>query len=48
MKSLGCSCVEGGRGQVDELACRYTEAHAWVTDAVNDVKYAFNGMRKDL
>jgi 5-methyltetrahydrofolate--homocysteine methyltransferase len=29
-----------GGGQVDEHACTYVEADAWVTDAVAGVKYA--------
>ncbi len=36
-----------GGGQLDEHACRYIEADAWVTDAVTGVKYALNWMNKD-
>jgi 5-methyltetrahydrofolate--homocysteine methyltransferase len=35
-----------GGGQVDEHACKYVEADAWVTDAVAGVKYALNWMEK--
>ncbi|MBI5250596.1 MAG: cobalamin B12-binding domain-containing protein [Desulfomonile tiedjei] len=35
-----------GGGQVDEHACKYVEADAWVTDAVAGVKYAVNWMEK--
>ncbi len=34
-----------GGGQVDEHACKYVEADAWVTDAVTGVKYALEWMR---
>jgi methanogenic corrinoid protein MtbC1 len=33
-----------GGGQVDEHACKYVEADAWVTDAVAGVKYALQWM----
>lgn len=33
-----------GGGQVDEHACKYVEADAWVTDAVTGVKYALQWM----
>jgi 5-methyltetrahydrofolate--homocysteine methyltransferase len=33
-----------GGGQVDEHACKYVEADAWVTDAVAGVKYAVEWM----
>lgn len=33
-----------GGGQVDEHACKYVEADAWVTDAVAGVKYALRWM----
>ncbi len=35
-----------GGGQVDEHACRYVEADAWVTDAVAGVNYALKWMEK--
>jgi len=33
-----------GGGQVDEHACKYVQADAWVTDAVTGVKYALQWM----
>jgi 5-methyltetrahydrofolate--homocysteine methyltransferase len=35
-----------GGGQVDEHACKYVRADAWVTDAVTGVKYALKWMGK--
>lgn len=35
-----------GGGQVDEHACKYVGADAWVTDAVAGVKYALKWMEK--
>jgi methanogenic corrinoid protein MtbC1 len=35
-----------GGGQVDEHACKYVQADAWVTDAVAGVKYALGWMQK--
>jgi len=35
-----------GGGQVDERACKYVEADAWVTDAVAGVRYALGWMEK--
>lgn len=37
-----------GGGQVDERACKYVEADAWVTDAVTGVKYALKWMNKEF
>jgi 5-methyltetrahydrofolate--homocysteine methyltransferase len=36
-----------GGGQVDEHACSYVGADAWVTDAVAGVKYAVNWMQEN-
>lgn len=35
-----------GGGQMDDHACRYVGADAWVTDAVAGVKYALEWMKK--
>ncbi|MGO9572683.1 MAG: B12-binding domain-containing protein [Desulfomonilaceae bacterium] len=35
-----------GGGQVDEHACKYVGADAWVTDAVTGVKYAIKWMER--